>query len=140
MYLGGLGGTGKSQVVKAILDFLEGQGRLDECEVLAPTGSAACIVNRSTYHSALKFKFGVQRQQSTPTRNTHIVSRFQAVKLIIIDEISMVSCFDFYEISRALSVAFKDLLRSFAGRHVLVAGDFGADCVAYLASGVEVGY
>ncbi|KAI0355616.1 hypothetical protein OH77DRAFT_1362026, partial [Trametes cingulata] len=53
MYLGGMAGTGKSQVLKALVSFMERRGEASRLMVLAPTGSSACNVDGSTYHSAL---------------------------------------------------------------------------------------
>jgi hypothetical protein len=53
MYLGGMGGTGKSQVIKAVVAFFEERNESHRFIILAPTGSAAALLNGSTYHSAL---------------------------------------------------------------------------------------
>ena len=53
MYLGGMGGTGKSQVLKALIDFFEERNESHHIMILAPTGSAAALLNGSTYHSVL---------------------------------------------------------------------------------------
>ncbi|KAJ7697000.1 hypothetical protein B0H17DRAFT_867553, partial [Mycena rosella] len=48
MYLGGVGGTGKSQVIKALINFFEERGESHRFTVLAPTGAAAALLNGST--------------------------------------------------------------------------------------------
>ncbi|KAI0311078.1 hypothetical protein OF83DRAFT_1024587, partial [Amylostereum chailletii] len=53
MHLGGMAGTGKSQVIKALKYFFEQQGHPHCFMILAPTGSAAALVSGSTYHSVL---------------------------------------------------------------------------------------
>jgi len=53
MYLGGMGGTGKSQVLKALIEFFKERGESHRIMILAPTGSAAALLNGSTYHSVL---------------------------------------------------------------------------------------
>jgi len=53
MYLGGMGGTGKSQVIKALIYFFEKHNESHRILILAPTGSAAALLNGSTYHSIL---------------------------------------------------------------------------------------
>ena len=58
MYIGGMAGTGKSQVIKALIKFFEGRGKSYAFLILAPTGSAASLVGGSTYHSALGFRGG----------------------------------------------------------------------------------
>ncbi|KAA1478948.1 hypothetical protein DENSPDRAFT_788621, partial [Dentipellis sp. KUC8613] len=51
MYLGGMAGTGKSQVIKALTCFFERRNEEFKFMILAPTGSAAALVGGSTYHS-----------------------------------------------------------------------------------------
>ncbi|KZT05073.1 uncharacterized protein LAESUDRAFT_636206, partial [Laetiporus sulphureus 93-53] len=53
MYLEGPGGTGKSQVIRAVSSFLTKRGESFRLMLLAPTGSAACVISGSTYHSVL---------------------------------------------------------------------------------------
>jgi hypothetical protein len=53
MYLGGMGGTGKSQVLKALVDFFKERNESHRIIIIAPTGSAAALLNGSTYHSVL---------------------------------------------------------------------------------------
>ncbi len=53
MYLGGMGGTGKTQVIRALIDMFEQKKESHRFLVLAPTGTAAALLNGSTYHSAL---------------------------------------------------------------------------------------
>jgi len=50
MYLGRMGGTGKSQVIKALIDFFNIQNESHRFIVLAPTGMAAALLNGFTYH------------------------------------------------------------------------------------------
>jgi hypothetical protein len=53
MYLGGVGGTLKSTVIKALIKFFEDWGEAHRFLVLAPTGAAAALLNGRTYHSVL---------------------------------------------------------------------------------------
>ncbi|KAJ3473000.1 hypothetical protein NLI96_g13171 [Meripilus lineatus] len=124
MYLGGIGGTGKSQVVNGILLFLERKNESYKCLVLAPTGSAASLVDGSTYHSTLSLSIDSE-DSATQTRITSIASKFKSVRLIIVHEVSMLLCKDLYTISHQLESAFKQVGTMFGGLHVLLAGDFG---------------
>ena len=54
MYLGGMGGTGKSRVIEALIQFFTDHGESHHFLVVAPTGSAAALLNGSTYHSDRK--------------------------------------------------------------------------------------
>src|SRR5580698_6526754 len=53
MYMGGMAGTGKTQVIKALMHFFAERKEEYRFLVLAPTGAAAALMNRSTYHSVL---------------------------------------------------------------------------------------
>lgn len=44
MYIGGMAGTGKSQVLKALLDFFSLKKESHRLVVVAPTGSAAALL------------------------------------------------------------------------------------------------
>ncbi|KAJ3475999.1 hypothetical protein NLI96_g11457 [Meripilus lineatus] len=123
MYLGGIGGTGKSTVIKAIITFLEARDEAHRYIVLTPTGSAACLLEGSTYHSAL----GLNPKGKTYNPNTldDLKDRFGCIDLIFLDEVSMLSCEDMYRISRQLCEAFGKPMEAFGGKHVVFAGDFG---------------
>ncbi|KAJ7699414.1 hypothetical protein B0H16DRAFT_1749447 [Mycena metata] len=54
MYMGGMGGTGKSRVVKAIVEYFARRGEAYRFVVLGPTGSVAAMLSGSTYHSVFK--------------------------------------------------------------------------------------
>ena len=45
MYLGGMGGTGKSQVLKALVEFFKDRNESHRIIIIAPTGSAAALLN-----------------------------------------------------------------------------------------------
>src|SRR6266849_2032754 len=53
LYIGGMGGTGKSQVIKALISFFEKRKESHRMIIFAPTGSAAALLAGSTYHSVL---------------------------------------------------------------------------------------
>src|ERR1700685_731208 len=65
MYVGGMGGTGKSQVIKALMEFYKSRNESHRFVVLAPTGTAAALLHGSTYHSFL----GVPIDGQTAFRN-----------------------------------------------------------------------
>ncbi|KAF6744183.1 hypothetical protein DFP72DRAFT_826265, partial [Ephemerocybe angulata] len=63
MHLGGMGGTGKSTVIKALCEFF---GRRDEnyrFVLLGPTGTSAALIGGTTYHTFLGINAG--RAKST---------------------------------------------------------------------------
>jgi hypothetical protein len=102
MYLGGMGGTGKSQVLKAIIDFLKRRNEEYIFMVLGPTGSTAALLNGSTYHSVFK----IPRESKSKNHDdiegirndgsalAAVNERLQGADYVFLDEISIVSCND----------------------------------------------
>jgi len=129
MHLGGMGGTGKSQVIQALIHFY-GQRKEDHrFVVLAPTGTAAALLNGSTYHKAL----GISRKNDVGqdfSRNESAIlndvrARLQGVEYIFIDEISMIACHELYSISARLAQITGKHDAPFGGMNFVLAGDFG---------------
>jgi hypothetical protein len=67
MYLGAMGGTGKSQVIKALMSFFDKCKEAHCIMILASTGSATALLNGSIYHSAL----GIQSDNHKNQGNEH---------------------------------------------------------------------
>ncbi|KAJ6449211.1 hypothetical protein C8R45DRAFT_753592, partial [Mycena sanguinolenta] len=102
MYLGSVGGTGKSQVIKALISFFENRGEAHRFLVLGPTGTSAALLGGSTYHSVLGIKDGMDGEKYEGTSIKHIQERLRGVDYIFLDEVSMVSCQAVYSISAKL--------------------------------------
>ncbi|TFK22607.1 hypothetical protein FA15DRAFT_557183, partial [Coprinopsis marcescibilis] len=96
MYLGGMGGTGKSQVIHALIHFFNSRNEAHWFIVLAPTGTAAALLNGSTYHSVLGIFEEKIRSEGGIILDAY--ERLFGVKYIFIDEVSMISCLDLYDI------------------------------------------
>ncbi|KAJ7131994.1 hypothetical protein C8R46DRAFT_924037, partial [Mycena filopes] len=101
MYLGGMGGSGKSQVIRAITAFFQLRGESYRFMILGPTGSTAALINGSTYHSVFKVprdtikkgnKADIDGIRNEATAMAGVNERIQGVEYIFLDEISMVSC------------------------------------------------
>lgn len=87
LYIGGEGGVGKSQIVKAIVAGMDLINRKDEIILMAPTGAAADIIGGNTYHTSLGISLNRFRQAGVSAR----VRRLWSQKTImIIDEVSMI--------------------------------------------------
>ncbi len=123
MYLGGMAGTGKSQVLKAVTKFFEDIGQSGQIVLLAPTGSAAAQIGGSTYHSYLGFNDKNTQQSSTSTI-ARLHQKLENVKYIFIDEVSMISCHDLYKISARLAQITNENEKPFGGMNLIFAGDF----------------
>ncbi len=122
MYLGGMGGTGKTQVIKALISFFTLLGRQHEFSLMAPTGTAAALIGGSTYHYAL----GINEQSGkiTVKQKSQVKSRLLGVKYIFLDEVSMLSCRDMCKISERLADVLQNAEDPFGGINIVFAGDF----------------
>jgi hypothetical protein len=86
LYIRGEGGTGKSQIVKAIDAGMDLLARKHEVIVMAPTGAAADNIGGNTYHTSL----GISINRSRGTTMSSRVRRLWSRKTImIVDEVSM---------------------------------------------------
>ena len=122
MYLGGMGGTGKSQVLKALVEIFKDRNELHRIIIIAPTGSAAALLNGSTYHSVLNI--GSDRTRNDVTSQSNVRERLDGVDYIFLDEISMVACHELYQISASLAKARNMTETPFGGLNMIFAGDF----------------
>ena len=122
MYLGGMAGTGKSQVIKALTHFFECKNASYVFMVLAPTGSAAALISGSTYHSILGIN-GYKPNESM-SNLSDVRSRLKNVEYIFIDEVSMLDCSNMYNISSQMSLALQISSEPFGGKNMIFAGDF----------------
>ncbi|KAJ7168099.1 DNA helicase Pif1 like protein, partial [Mycena crocata] len=107
LYIGGMGGSGKSQVFKAITTFFDERKESYRYMVVAPTGATAALLKGSTYHSVFK----IARESKSKNRDdidgirdesksmAGINERLQGVEYILLDEISMVSCSELQTLS-----------------------------------------
>jgi hypothetical protein len=123
MYLGGMGGTGKSQVIKALKHYFEKKNESHRFVILGPTGTSAALLGGSTYHSFL----GIRMQSDNSNYNQTIAqvrTRLEGIDYIFIDEVSMLSCHDLYKISSQLAKAFNVIDLPFGGMNMIFAGDF----------------
>jgi len=120
MYLGGMGGTGKSQVIKALISFFKKRNESHRIIILVPTGSAAALLAGYTYHSVLGINDRFSKARSTAQART----RLDGVDYIFLDEVSMLSCHDMYKISSHIAMAFNVTEIPYGGKNIVFAGDF----------------
>jgi hypothetical protein len=87
LYVGGEGGVGKSQIIKATAAAMDLIHRKNEIVLMAPTGAAADVIGGSTYHTSLGISLNRYRRTGVGQR----VCRLWSQKTVmIIDEVSMV--------------------------------------------------
>ena len=125
MYIGGMAGTGKSQVIKALIQFFSIQKQQHRFVILGPTGTAAALNNGSTYHSFLGMQIGAsQNQKAENIAIAQLKERLQGVDYIFLDEVSMLACHELYKISSQLAKALNEHESPFGGINFIFAGDF----------------
>jgi hypothetical protein len=123
MYLGGMGGTGKSQVIKALIHFFTHRKESHRFAILGPTGTSAALLGGSTYHSYLNVQTGKSRRNEA-TSIAQIKGKLDGVEYIFIDEVSMLACHEMYKISAQLAKALGIYDLPFGGMNMIFAGDF----------------
>jgi len=123
MYLGGMGGTGKSQVIKALTDLFTKRNEAHRLVVLGPTGTSAALLGGSTYHSFLGIRPG-DHTRNNSTTIAQVKARLEGVDYIFIDEVSMLACHELYKISSQLAKALNVDEVPFGGINIIFAGDF----------------
>jgi hypothetical protein len=119
MYLGGMGGTGKTQVIKALTNFFVQRKEAHRFIVVAPTGTAAALLGGSTYHSM----FGINDRSGT-SRVGHVKAKLEGVEYVFFDEVSMLSARDLYRINLQLANVFNKAEIPFGGLNMTFSGDF----------------
>jgi hypothetical protein len=89
MYLNGMAGTGKSQVIKALMHFFNQRRENHHFLVLASTGAAAALVNESMYHSVL----GINEGNFSSEKNlAQIRANFEGIDYIFLDNGKILQC------------------------------------------------
>jgi Helitron helicase-like domain at N-terminus/PIF1-like helicase len=122
MYIGGMAGTGKSQVIKALNRYFDQRCESHRFLILGPTGTSAALLGGSTYHSVLGIHLGENRNEGRTIMQ--VKTKLEGVDYIFIDEVSMVSCQQLYKISAQLAKALGEHQRPFGGMNMIFAGDF----------------
>jgi len=124
MHVSGVGGTGKSHLIKLIVMLFDKLDKQHHLLLGAPTGIAAVLIKGHTLHSLIL---------STPTRKSSDVSAlvdvWRSVRYLIIDEVSMVGARFLSLLSSWMRIAKGDDASSgnkpFGGVNVIFMGDFG---------------
>jgi len=120
MYIGGMGGTGKSQVLKALSHFFELRKETNRFVTVAPTGAVASLLGGSTYH----YMFGINEHSGSLSNFSKVLSRLSGVDYVFFDEVSMLSARDLYRISYQLAHTFNKPEAPFGGMNMVFCGDF----------------
>ena len=125
VFITGSAGTGKTYLLRQYIQYLK--ERRIHPTVVAPTGIAASHLKGQTIHSF--FALGIRDTVvdngyvSFLLEKTYLKSRFSKLKVLIIDEVSMVSPEIFSSMDKVLR-AFKNNPEPFGGVQVVISGDF----------------
>ena len=138
--LTGPGGTGKTHVVNALRALMAEYGSEHTLRFLAPTGSAASLIDGMTIHKGLGIKIksnskgkGNRKPGESGEDYTVLISvrnrtllrdEWRLVKVLFIDEVSLLSEQLICEVDHALRYATERPDEWFGGITVIFAGDF----------------
>ncbi len=124
VFITGSAGTGKTYLLHQFIIYLKSRKIIPT--IVAPTGIAASHLQGQTIHSL--FSLGIRDSVDdyfieSLLEKKYLQTRFSKLKILIIDEISMVSPEIFSSIDKILR-AFKENNEPFGGVQVVLSGDF----------------
>lgn len=127
MCVPGCGGTGKSQLIRAITAYFIQTGRAQKLRKLAPTSVAAAEIDGMTIHSFL----GDKRRRKTKldvinrSNQTTIENVWRFVEYIILDEMSMVGLSLLARLNKLIAAAKHcDPMSPMGGINIIFFGDY----------------
>ena len=119
MYIRGIGGTGKSQVLKSLSHFFAICNESHRFITVTPTGSAAALLGGSMYHYMFRIN-----EYSGNSNLSQICGRLAGVEYVFLDEVSMLLARDLYKISFQLCKVFNIPEIPFGNLNMVFSGDF----------------
>ena len=126
MYIGGMAGSGKSQVLHALMDLFTARKERHRIRVCAPTGAAAVLIDGQTYHYLLGFRDrGLDDISAKSAYDRKVAENLRGVDYFFLDEISMTSCADMDKICEAIKKIRGSDGGIAGGMNMITAGDFG---------------
>ena len=131
IFLSGSGGTGKSHVIKKFFQaltktLLYHSNNPEKVRVLlsGPTGISAVNINGTTIHSGLEITSHGKYNKLGHKQKAYLRNKLRELKVIIIDEISMVSSEFFYQVhSRLIEIFDCKIDEPFSGIPIIFCGD-----------------
>lgn len=122
IFITGSAGTGKSTLLKQIIERLPSEGTY----VTASTGIAATQINGMTLHSFAGVGLGDATKSEMLARVNRVkssVTRWQRTQRLIVDEISMIDA-DFFDALEQVARITRGIQSPFGGIQVICCGDF----------------
>ena len=132
IFIEGVGGLGKTCVGHALMEtitryYRKQVGENYEHEVIltvAPTGMAAFQIKGTTAHSGLYIPINQNKLSNlSHSERNNLYKQYADLKVVFIDEISMVGCHIFNKIDQHLQEIF-GCKKVFGDHHVVAIGDF----------------
>ena len=122
LFLDGPGGSGKSELIKQILRYAKEYCTLikvpftkDTILLTATTGVAATLIRGNTLHKECHLEKSIIAQEH--------IDQFENVRLIILDEVSMLKGVTLQKLDRKLR-DLSDIGSFYGGKNIVFAGDF----------------
>ena len=124
IFFTGSAGTGKSLLLRHLRDTLPSSSTY----VTATTGVAACAIGGTTLHhfagtGAIEPTSTVSSLASRVLKNSSACKRWKRVKILIVDEISMLSA-TVFQLLEALARRLRSNDKAFGGIQLIMCGDF----------------
>lgn len=133
LILHGPGGTGKTHSLQPIQDMLDHVGIHNVVVRLAPTGSAAALIDGQTIHSALKLKITKRNKTHDEFETLEIMwsaedkkklqDELGSAKLILVDEFSLLAVNLLAQPDAGVKLAKQNFEEWFGGTSVVLSGD-----------------
>ena len=125
MCIPGCGGTGKSQLIRALTKYFLITKRVQMMRKLAPTGIAAAEIDGMTIHSFLGEQRGSGKPRTIKPGDSKLEKEWRFVEYLLIDEMSMVGLTLLGKLNRIVCAAkHTNPQVSFGGINVILFGDY----------------
>ncbi|CAF4474821.1 unnamed protein product, partial [Rotaria sp. Silwood2] len=125
MCIPGCGGTGKSQLIRALTKYFLVTKRIQMIRKLAPTGIAAAEIDGMTIHSFLGEQRNSGKARTIKPGDLKLEKEWALVEYLLIDEISMVGLTLLAKLNRIICAAkHTDPQVPFGGVNVIFFGDY----------------
>ncbi|CAF5039162.1 unnamed protein product [Rotaria sp. Silwood1] len=125
MCIPGCGGTGKSQLIRALTKYFLITKRMQMMRKLAPTGIAAAEIDGMTIHSFLGEQRNSGKSRTIKPGDSKLEKEWRLIEYLLIDEMSMVGLTLLAKLNRIICAAkHADPQVPFGGVNVIFFGDY----------------